>query len=241
MIIFHSSDIDGTLVRLDREESEHCVRVLRHRSGDEISVIDGHGGLLKCRLTDDNPKGASAEIIERIPNFGSHPYNLTMGVCPTKNIDRFEWFAEKATEIGVDAIVPLIGERSERKILKTERLSRLVLSATKQSLKGTVPQIAEPVSVRDFIETQGSDSEDCLKLICYCMDDESKRISIKEALKKHRTSRVSILIGPEGDFSPEEISLAFEHGWQPVHLGESRLRTETAALVAVTAVYLQYE
>lgn len=238
MIIFYSSDVEGSLVRLDREESEHCVRVLRHRVGDGISVIDGHGNLLKCRLENDDPKGASAVVLERIPGFGAHPYRLTMAVCPTKNIDRFEWFAEKATEIGVDVIAPVIGERSERKVLKTDRLSRLVLSAAKQSLKGAVPAVAEPVSVKDFIP--GADGEDCLKLICYCLDDESKRISIQDALRSNPDKKnISVLIGPEGDFSPEELELAFRHGWLPVHLGASRLRTETAALLSVTAVYLE--
>jgi len=274
MVIFYASDIDGSMVRLDREESEHCVRVLRHRIGDEICVIDGCGSLLKCRLLDDDPKGAVAEIVDRIPGFGSHPYHLTMAVCPTKNIDRYEWFAEKATEIGVDVIAPVIGERSERKVLKTERLSRLVLSASKQSLKGAVPVVKEPVSVRDFILNPfdgagavgsgadddcggadcgdcGSGRDDCLKLICYCLDDEQKRVFIKDALKEYSREaaegvaadclpRIAVLIGPEGDFSPEEISLAFGNGWQPVHLGASRLRTETAALVATTAVYLQF-
>lgn len=262
MVIFYSSDIEGSVVRLDREESEHCVRVLRHRAGDGISVIDGRGALLKCRLLDDDPKGASAEILDRIPGFGSHPYSLTMAVCPTKNIDRFEWFAEKATEIGVDVIAPVIGDRSERKVLKTERLERLVLSAAKQSLKGAVPVVAEPVSVRDFIlepfaaglgdgvdcgtaGCQGDCADGALKLICYCLDDEQKRVSINDALKDYLgkaadcLTRIAVLIGPEGDFSPEELSLAFSHGWKPVHLGASRLRTETAALVAVTAVYLE--
>lgn len=245
MIVFYSQDIDGPLVSLNREESEHCIRVLRHRAGDEISVIDGHGCLLKCRLLNDDPKGASAEIISRIPEFGTHPYRLTMAVCPTKNPDRFEWFAEKATEIGIDVIAPVFGERSERKVLKTDRLSRLVLSASKQSLKGSVPVVAEPVSVKDFI--LGSQNDDSLKMICYCLDDESKRVSIQDAIEKYLKTRnsdstppgISILIGPEGDFSPEEIALAFGRGWQPVHLGASRLRTESAALVAVTAVYLQ--
>jgi len=266
MIVFHSSDIDGSLVRLDREESEHCVRVLRHRVGDEIFIIDGRGSLLKCRLIDDDPKGAVAEIKERVPGFGSHPYRLTMAVCPTKNIDRYEWFAEKATEIGVDAIVPVIGDRSERKILKTDRLGRLVMSASKQSLKAAVPIVSEPIPVRNFILAPfactagfGSDSDghgavtdcstgqdDCLKLICYCLDDEQKRVSINDALNDYYSERclpddlpnIAVLIGPEGDFSPEELELAFSRGWKPVHLGASRLRTETAALVAVTAVYL---
>ena len=233
MELFFADDIQESRVRLDAEESAHCVRVLRHRPGDEISVIDGVGTLYRCALEIADAKGAEARILERTPGFGAHPYHLTMAVCPTKNIDRYEWFVEKATEVGVDVIAPVIGERSERKVLKTERLRRLALSATKQSLKATIPQIAEPQSVRDFILAAPADA---LKLICYCFDDV-ERIPVTSVLKQD-LQKISILIGPEGDFSPEEAALAREHGWIPVQLGPSRLRTETAALVAATAVYL---
>jgi 16S rRNA (uracil1498-N3)-methyltransferase len=273
MELFFADDIQETRVRLDAEESAHCVRVLRHRPGDEISVIDGVGTLYRCALEIADAKGAEARILERTPGFGAHPYHLTMAVCPTKNIDRYEWFVEKATEIGVDVIAPVIGERSERKVLKTERLKRLALSATKQSLKAAIPQIAEPQSVRDFIAAAPASA---LKLICYCFDDV-ERIPITSILEpgaaaaaKLRCAHPSqpdgwappvyeatggygfargtapgskeqpilILIGPEGDFSPEEAALARENGWIPVQLGPSRLRTETAAVVAATAVYL---
>jgi len=278
MELFYADDIQESRVRLDAEESAHCVRVLRHRLGDEISVIDGVGTLYRCALEIADAKGAEARILERTPGFGAHPYHLTMAVCPTKNIDRYEWFVEKATEVGVDVIAPVIGERSERKVLKTERLKRLALSATKQSLKAAIPQITEPQSVRDFILAAPADA---LKLICYCFDDV-ERINITCALQSAaaldptgsaagkpvathgrvsgrgpseslggmseakvcgssclRVERpITILIGPEGDFSPEEAALAREHGWMPVQLGPSRLRTETAAVVAATAVYL---
>ena len=233
MELFYADDIQESRVRLDAEESAHCVRVLRHRPGDEISVIDGVGTLYRCALEIADAKGAEARILERTPGFGAHPYHLTMAVCPTKNIDRYEWFVEKATEVGVDVIAPVIGERSERKVLKTERLKRLALSATKQSLKAAIPQITEPQSVRDFILAAPADA---LKLICYCFDDV-ERIPVTSVLKQD-LQKISILIGPEGDFSPEEAALAREHGWIPVQLGPSRLRTETAALVAATAVYL---
>ena len=232
MELFFSDDILDARVRLDQEESAHCVRVLRHRAGDEISVIDGRGTLYRCALEIADAKGAEARILERIPGFGAHPYLLTMAVCPTKNIDRFEWFVEKATEIGVDVIAPVIGERSERKVVKTDRLRRLVLSATKQSLKAAMPEVAEPVTVRDFIAAAPADA---LKLICYCFDDV-ERIPITQVLQPAKP--VAILIGPEGDFSPEEAALARERGWIPVQLGPSRLRTETAAVTAATAVYL---
>lgn len=231
MEIFFSDDICDGRVRLDAEESGHCVRVLRHRPGDEISVIDGRGTLYRCALEIADAKGAEARVLEAQPGFGAHPYHLTMAVCPTKNIDRYEWFVEKSTEIGVDVIAPVIGERSERRILKTERLKRLALSAAKQSLKAAIPTVAEPQSVRDFLLAA---PDDALKLICYCFDDVERK-QIQQLLPARE---ICILIGPEGDFSPEEAALARERGWIPVSLGESRLRTETAAVVAATAVYL---
>lgn len=237
MELFYSQDIAGNMVRLDAEESGHCVRVLRHRAGDEISVIDGLGTLFRCRLTAADPKEAEAEILEKVPGFGAVPYRLTMAVCPTKNIDRFEWFAEKATEFGVDAIVPTIGDRSERKVLKPERMQRILLSAAKQSLKARIPELREAVSVREFLAGQGDDDAS-LKLICCCFEPEGGRKTVMEAIRAvaHGTP-VTVLIGPEGDFSDDEVALAMESGWIPVSLGESRLRTETAALAAVAAVY----
>ena len=237
MELFYAYDADGRFCRLDSDESGHCVRVLRHRAGDEIHVIDGLGTMCRCRLTDDNPKGAEAEVLEAFPGWGGHPYRLTVACCPTKNNDRFEWFVEKATEVGVDRIVPTIGERSERKVYKTDRALRIALSATKQSLKARIPEIADPVSVKDFI----CHSKPGLKLIAYCFEGDTKRISIQEALRGYDGKDVTVLIGPEGDFSPEEARLAVEHGFVPVHLGASRLRTETAAVLAATAVYLHFE
>ena len=236
MELFYSDNISAGQVLLDQEQSTHCVRVLRHREGDTISVIDGQGSLYECRLVDADPKAAVATVIGRTPDFGAHPYHLTMAVCPTKNIDRFEWFAEKATEIGVDVIAPVFGDRSERRVLKTDRIRRLAVSATKQSRKGRVPEVREPVSVAEFV---ASAPEGSLKLICYCEDDESRRISMQDALAASDVRDVVVLIGPEGDFSPEEVSAALSSGWKPVHLGSSRLRTETAAVVAATAVYLR--
>ena len=240
MELFYAYDSDGRLCRLDSDESGHCVRVLRHRVGDEIHVIDGCGTMYRCRLTDDNPKSAEAEVLEAFPGWGGHPYRLTVACCPTKNNDRFEWFVEKATEVGVDRIVPVIGERSERKVYKTDRAYRIALSATKQSLKARIPEIADPVSVKDFICHSEPEEpvKESLKLIAYCFEGDTRRISIQEALATSTATDITIVIGPEGDFSPEEARLAIEHGYIPVHLGASRLRTETAAVVAATAVYL---
>ena len=236
MELFYAYQVSGRFCRLDAEESAHCVRVLRHRTGDALEVIDGAGTLYHCRLTQADAKSAEAEILSEEADWNAHPYHLTIGCCPTKNNDRFEWFVEKATELGVDCIVPLIGERSERKVYKTERAGRIALSATKQSLKARIPEIAEPISVKAFLETPGQE----LKLIAYCFEGEMPRMSIRQALEQYPGREITILIGPEGDFSPEEAALALENGYLPIHLGASRLRTETAAVTAVEAVYLHF-
>ena len=302
MELFFSREFDGSICRLDADESAHCVKVLRHREGDTVNVIDGEGTLYSCRLIDASPKGAVAEVVSVQPDWGAHPYRLNMAVCPTKNADRYEWFAEKATELGVDVITPVIGEHSERRVFKTDRLKRILLSASKQSLKGAVPEVAEPLPLKDFIP---SCSSDAIKLICCCYEGEERRISIREGLCRpgecpapqdpsHLTvgpsllrcrgwhdsqdgtdlpvsalppqsvpdsrgwhgsqggkdlpemsqpssiPEIVVLIGPEGDFSREEVALAVECGFKPVHLGPSRLRTETAALAAVAAVYYHF-
>ena len=237
MEIFYAKEVAGKTVFLDQEESAHCIRVLRHRAGDEITVVDGLGTMMRCRLTGDSPRNAEAEILERTDGWGGHPYSLTMAVCPTKNNDRFEWFVEKATEVGVDAVVPVIGDRSERKVFKTERSRKIALSAMKQSLKARLPGICEPVSVKDFI----TGSQSALKLICYCFEGETQRWSIEDVLREvPEGTDITIMIGPEGDFSPEEAVLAVENSFIPVHLGPSRLRTETAAVTAATSVYLHF-
>ena len=238
MEIFYASQTGGGMVYLDEGESAHCVRVLRHRTGDEISVVDGTGNMYRCRLEDDSPKAASAAILETFPGWGSHPYRLDMAVCPTKNNDRFEWFVEKATELGVDTIIPLIGERSERKVFKSDRSRKIVLSAMKQSLKSSLPEVSEPVAVKDFI----AGCTDGIRIICYCFDNpDIPRRSVSDVLAgAPEGSRITVMIGPEGDFSPQEAELALAGGFVPVHLGPSRLRTETAAVTAVSAVYLHF-
>ncbi len=237
MEIFYAYEIEGGQAFLDSDESAHCVRVLRHRAGDEVTVVDGAGNMHRCRLTDDSPKKAAAAILETVPGWGGHSYSLNMAVCPTKNNDRFEWFVEKATEIGVDVISPVIGERSERKVLKTERSRKIALSAMKQSLKAKLPEVEEPVSVRDFIRSRSEAKG--VRMICYCFKGETERRSIEDVLDGvPEDSRITVMIGPEGDFSPDEAQAAIQCGFIPVHLGPCRLRTETAAVTAVTACYL---
>lgn len=239
MELFYSSDIEGGICRLDHDESGHCIKVLRHRCGDEISVIDGEGTLYRCRITSDSHKGVEALVIDREENWGGHPYHLHLAVCPTKNNDRYEWFAEKACEMGFDELSPVIGEHSERKVLKTQRVEKILVSAAKQSLKASIPAVNEPVSVKDFIASHRDHGS--LKLIAYCFEDERvPRRSIKEVLDQYQGDEIIVMIGPEGDFSKDEAEAALEAGFIPVHLGASRLRTETAALTAAAAVYFRY-
>ena len=245
MELFFSKDIDGSICRLDQDESGHCVKVLRHRSGDEISVIDGCGTLYRCRITVDSPKGVEAMVLSSEEGWGGHPYRLHLAVCPTKNNDRYEWFAEKACEIGFDELSPVIGEHSERRVLKTARVEKVLISAAKQSLKAVVPVVNEPVSVKEFIAAQDDKGEvqasDTLRLIAYCFEDERvPRRSIKEVLDGFDGSEIIVMIGPEGDFSKAEAEMALAAGFIPVHLGASRLRTETAALTAASAAYFRY-
>ena len=183
MEIFYTNMVDGREARLDAEESTHAVKVLRHRRGDEIAVVDGFGNMFHCRLKDDSPKGAVAEILEKVPGWGAHPYSLNMAVCPTKNIDRFEWFCEKATELGVDVITPIIGERSERRVFKPERCRKIVLSAMKQSLKAKLPTVLDAVPLKDFL----SQDVPGLKLICYCFEGDARRESITDVLNEYAT------------------------------------------------------
>ena len=240
MELFYSRDIEGGICRLDQDESGHCIKVLRHRSGDEISVIDGCGTLYRCRITSDSPKGVEAIILDSEEGWGGHPYHLHMAVCPTKNNDRFEWFAEKACEIGFDVLSPVFGDHSERKVLKTARVEKILISAAKQSLKAAIPVVNEPVSVKEFIKEAAGDDKS-LKLIAYCFEDErAPRRSIKEVLNSFDGTDITVMIGPEGDFSRAEAEAALEAGFIPVHLGESRLRTETAALTAAASVYFRY-
>ena len=239
MELFYSTDIQGGICRLDHDESGHCIKVLRHKSGDEINVIDGCGTLYTCRITSDSHKAVEAVVIQSVENWGSHPYNLHLAVCPTKNNDRYEWFAEKACEIGFDTLSPIIGDHSERRILKIQRVEKILVSAAKQSLKAAVPSVNEPVSVKEFIKST-ADSP-ALKLIAYCFEDENTpRRSIKEVLSTFDGKEIIVMIGPEGDFSTEEAQAAMGAGFIPIHLGDSRLRTETAALTAAAATYFRY-
>ena len=237
MELFYSTDIENGICTLTEEESRHCAKVLRHVAGDVINVIDGGGALYTCRILECGKK-VVCSVENTQEGFGAHGYNLTMAVCPTKNIDRYEWFLEKATEMGVDTVVPVIGEHSERRTVKPERLEKILVSAAKQSLKGAVPALAEAVAVKKFL--QEAASLPGVKLIAYCGEQEKTTLAravqqAKELLPDNPS--LTILIGPEGDFSPAEVDAAIAAGFMPLTLGDSRLRTETAAVAAVAGVY----
>ena len=230
MIQFYAPDIESTLT-LPESDSQHCVRVLRMRPGDEIEVIDGRGHRFRCVLVDAHSKHSSVEIVERAEMPLSWPQQITVAVAPTKHLDRMEWMVEKLTEIGVNRIIPLLCRRSERKELKTERLEKIAVSAMKQSLKAVLPEIWPMTQIRDVI----SQFADAQRFIAYCDPSIPRRLMAKE----YRPLRDTVvMIGPEGDFSPEEIQAALSIGWTPVTLGDNRLRTETAALVACDTCHI---
>ncbi len=211
----------------DREESRHIIKVLRKKEGDNIFVTNGLGFLFKTQIT----MASEARCTVRIVSYEQSeklPYRLHLAVAPTKMNDRYEWFLEKATEIGIGEITPIICDHSERTQLKTERMEKILQSAMKQSLHYHLPQLNAPVALRDFLNP----SRDGQLFIAHC--EESDKRSLKSALVPK--SDVTILIGPEGDFSIGEIELARQKGYTAVSLGNTRLRTETAAVVACHSV-----
>ncbi len=212
------------------DESKHIVKVLRKKEGDILHVTNGNGFLFKTQLILITAKQCVAKVLE-VTAEDKPGYHLHLAVAPTKMNDRYEWFLEKATEIGVQEITPVIGEHSERKVIKPERYERVILSAVKQSLQLKAPKFNVPITASDLIKSDISGK----KYIAHCEEDSEKR-TLKSYL--HGGEKVTILIGPEGDFSASEISLALENGWLPVSLGETRLRTETAAIVACHTVAL---
>jgi len=224
MHIFYTPEISGKTYTLDETESKHCVRVLRLEKGDEITLVDGNGGWFSAEIADPNPKRCVVNVIKSELNFGKREYRIHIGIAPTKNMDRIEWFLEKATEIGINRVTPLLCRFSERKEVKLDRLEKVMVSAMKQSLKAYLPQLDELTKFADFIH-QPFEGQ---KFIAHC--EEQHRELLKNAMNPG--GNYLILIGPEGDFSPEEIELAINAGFLPVSLGDSRLRTETAGVVA---------
>ncbi len=230
MQLFYAPDVTLPLYTLNEEESKHCVRVLRLREGDTLHLTDGRGSLYLCRVVEAHQHHCTVEVVQTQSEYGRLGYSLTMAVAPTKNIDRYEWFLEKATEVGVSRIIPIECDHSERRTIKHDRAMRVVTSAVKQSIKAYHPTLDELTSVREVI-TMPFDGQ---KFIAHCDSTFEKRDYLPSIIKK--SENVLILIGPEGDFSPEEINFALENGFQPISLGEQRLRTETAAVAATVMV-----
>jgi 16S rRNA (uracil1498-N3)-methyltransferase len=226
MQLFYVSEITLPLCVLPEDESRHCARVLRLGAGDTVHLTDGRGMLCEGRIAEADQRRCVVEIIGSRSDRGRRSYNLTMAVAPTKSSDRFEWFLEKATEIGVDRIVPLDCRHSERRTVNAERCGRILTGAMKQSLGVTLPRL-EPVTRFDLLVAAPFDG---VKLIAHCYGSASREYMGE--LVSHGDDAL-IMIGPEGDFSEAEAALAIAHGFRAVSLGESRLRTETAAIVAV--------
>lgn len=240
MYLFYCPDIEKQQT-LSEEESAHCVRVLRYSVGDEILITNGRGTTYTARITNPHPKHCDFEILGREKQEKHHAFHLHIAIAPTKNIERMEWAVEKCVEIGVDEITPLLCRFSERKQLRTDRLEKIILSAAKQSLTPYLPVLHELTPFDEFIKNQesGIKSQDSAvrlqKFIAHCYKDD-KRV-LKDEIEKGRD--VLVLIGPEGDFSEKEVADALAAGFVPVSLGNSRLRTETAAVVAChTAVLI---
>lgn len=225
MHIFYTPDITQNTYTLNEEESKHCVRVLRLPIGTLVNLVDGKGGFYTAEITSDNPKKVILSILKVEAEFNKRNHYLHIAVAPTKNIDRLEWFLEKATELGIDEITPIITDRSERRVVKEDRLIKVITSAVKQSIKAYHPKLNDAISFDAFLK-QPFDGD---KLIAHCIDNEGKKY-ISDLIKPH--GRSLVLIGPEGDFTLNEVNEALNEGFKALTLGNNRLRTETAALSA---------
>ena len=227
MNLFYAPDIAQTLT-LPEEESQHCAKVLRMKAGEHIHIIDGVGGLYEAEILEAHPKRTQVSIISEQHEYGRRPFRLHLAVAPTKNIDRFEWFVEKATEIGFDELTPLCCRYSERKVIKPERIEKILVSAAKQSLKAYVPRLNPMITAKEFIGNSSFLIPHSSLFIAHCYDQPKQHLF--NACQPG--GDVVVMVGPEGDFSEEEVELALRNSFQAITLGESRLRTETAGVVA---------
>jgi len=232
MIFFYSPSPVSAVHVLDEQESRHCIKSLRLRINDQVHVTDGKGNVYLTQIVSDDIKACTLKIIRKLENYPLLPYHLHIGISPTKNSDRLEWFVEKAVEIGISKITALVCENSERTSVKFDRIERLMIAAVKQSLRAEIPLFANTVSINDFIEK--TNDTYAQKFIAYCGDLQQNAPSLKTVCKAGTDTL--ILIGPEGDFTPAEVQQAIHCGFIPVSLGKFRLRTETAALLACAIV-----
>jgi 16S rRNA (uracil1498-N3)-methyltransferase len=226
MQLFYTPDLtdNSPIYYLNEEESKHCIRVLRLKKGDKVQLIDGKGGLYEAEIVEEHPKKVALNLLSQQQEFGKRNHYLHIAIAPTKNIERLEWFLEKATEIGIDEISLIICQRSERKEAKAERLNKIITAAIKQSLKAYHPVLNEPMPLLKLITKPFSGQ----KFMAHC--EPGEKFDLKSKVEPN--GRYLILIGPEGDFSPKEIEDALQNGFEPITLGNSRLRIETAGLEA---------
>ena len=231
MQIFYAPDIYDNNYILNETESKHCIKVLRMTAGVPVKLIDGKGNLYEGIISDPDPQKCIVTITKMSESFEKRDYKLHIAISPLKNSERFEWFVEKSVEIGIDKITPLICNRTEKQSVKSERIEKIIISAMKQSLKTFGTILNPPCNFNDFI----SESSDSVKMIAHCNESLNNRISISQTCKKGNNA--VILIGPEGDFTESEIDAAIQCNYLPVHLGKSRLRTETAGIIACHSVY----
>jgi 16S rRNA (uracil1498-N3)-methyltransferase len=231
MQIFYAPGISGDKWVLDQKESGHCIRVLRMKKGTLVRLIDGAGNLYEGIIEIPDPKACIVKVTDIIKDFEKRDYKLHIAISPLKNPDRLEWFIEKSVEIGVDEITPLICRNTEKTNIKKERLNGIIISAMKQSLKSCLTVLSEPTDFDEFIRYNYQAN----RMIAHCSEIEGEKKGISQVYKKGENA--IILIGPEGDFSDKEIGDAIGAGFQPVHLGASRLRTETAGVAACHSIY----
>ena len=231
MQVFYAPEIYGDSYTLNETESKHCVKVLRMTAGVPVKLIDGKGNLYEGVISEPDPKRCLIAITGITENYEKRDYKLHIAISPLKNSERFEWFVEKSVEIGIDEITPLICHRTEKQSVKTDRIEKIIISAMKQSLKAHDTILNSPRCFNEFIAQQFGG----IKMIAHCNDSFSNRVSVSQACKKG--DNAVILIGPEGDFTETEIIAAAQCNFMPVHLGKSRLRTETAGIVACHSVY----
>jgi 16S rRNA (uracil1498-N3)-methyltransferase len=225
MHVFYTPDINSNEYVLNEEESRHCTKVLRLGIGAHVYLIDGVGGLYKAEITGESKRHVHLKVIEAEHGYNKRGHHLHIAIAPTKNIDRLEWFLEKATEIGIEEITPIICERSERKVVKEDRLNKVITSAVKQSLQAYHPLLNPQTTLSAFLKSQNG----TVKMIAHCLDNEPRQY-VTEVAKPG--GKYTILIGPEGDFTVNEIEMALQSGYKPLTLGNTRLRTETAAMAA---------
>ncbi len=230
MQLFYAADFTAPIYQMSEEESKHSVRVLRLAEGDRVHITNGKGDLFLCQIVSANPKRCVVEVVEHTAEYNKIPYSLTIAIAPTKLADRYEWFLEKATEIGISNIIPIASEHSERKVIKHERDLRVITAAMKQSLKAYHPTLHPLTPFKEVVE-QPFEGE---RFIAHCNAPIAEKRDLLTACDT--TSDTLILIGPEGDFSPEEVQLALKNGFKEISLGKQRLRTETAAVVATTII-----